>query len=371
MSRIPWLITFTTAVGLCGLTQASCNAVDCGDGTIERNGACVPSDDATDDALCGPGTHLEESLCVPDAETLCDPATTTEEVDPVTHVVTCVGTGMSGCGQPLVCGAAAGGKINVCGQLIDAETDQPIAASGASGAMCNIDTPAASGPCSMIVNFYDAIQFVNSPTPMKLNDASNPVYIDDCGRFRIKGITTPGSGFLGVEIDDNEPAGATDVHARTGVALATAPNKSFSVEGYSVKNTTDTAWTSSAGIGPSPTFADRGAWLGIYRYKGVAVAGVTATRGGAPVPGTDDFSFTDDSTTARTTPVASAGTTVTGKNGSMLLLNSTLVAHSGTGGTGVPGTCKWASALGDGIANAYIIQVRDAVLSADTNTLCP
>ncbi|MCE9574631.1 MAG: hypothetical protein K8W52_15895 [Deltaproteobacteria bacterium] len=369
MSRIPWLITITTSVGLFGLTQTSCTTVECGDGTIERNGACEPADTATNDAVCGPGTHLEQMLCVPDAETVCDPASTTEEVDPVTHVVTCVGTGMSGCGTALACGNASGGKMNVCGQLIDAETNQPIAQAGATGAPCDLANPAATGPCSMIVNFYDAIQFVTSQSPMKLNDpVANPVYIDDCGRFRIKNLPVPSNGFLGIEIDDN---GGADVHTRSGVAIAVAPNKTFAVEAYSVKKTTDAAWTAAVGLGPSPSLGDRGAWLGIFRYNSQPVEGVTVTRNGSPVPAADDFAFSDNSTTARTTPVASGTPQVTGKNGSMLLLNSTLVGHSGTGGTGVPGTCKWASALGDSVTNAYIIQTRDAVLATDTTVLCP
>ncbi len=370
MSRIPWLITITTAVGLFGLTQTSCNQVDCGAGTIERGGTCVPADDATDDALCGEGTHLEQSLCVADDLTICDPSTTEARPDPITGVVTCVGTGTVGCGQPLACGTASGGKINVCGQLIDAETDEPFEAAGASGTGCDINSPAASGPCSMIVNFYDAIQFVTSTMPTKLNPDSNPVFIDDCGRFRIQNIKNPDSGFLGVEIDDNEGKGAANLRTRSGVAIATAANKSFTIEAYSVRKTTDTAWTASVGLS-GPTLGDRGAWLGIFRYKGQPTDGVTVTRNGAPVPVNDDFAFTDNSTTARTTPVAAATATVTGKNGSMLLLNSTLVAHSGTGGTNVPATCKWQSALGTGVANAYIIQVRDAVLTADANTLCP
>jgi hypothetical protein len=371
MSRTLWLCAIASSAGLLGLTQTSCNSIDCGEGTIERGGACVPADGATNDAKCGAGTHIGPlGTCVPIFDpTVCDPDTTTPIVDPDTGVTTCMGTGGGGgCGTPLVCPAGVGGKITVCGQLKDAENDQPIAASGATGAACDLANPAASGPCSMIVNFYDAIQFVSSTMPTKLNDPiANPVYIDDCGRFRIKNITNPASGFLGVEIDDNGP---TDARTRSGVALATAANKAFIVEGYSVKKTTDAAWTSSVGLS-GMSLGDRGAWLGIFRYKGQPVDGVTVTRNGAPVPVADDFFFTDTSPTSRTTPVDSPAAATTGKNGSVLLLNSGLVAHSGTGGTGIPGTCKWQSALGDGIKNAYIIQIRDAVLTADTNTLCP
>jgi len=95
------------------------------------------------------------------------------------------------------------------------------------------------------------------------------------------------------------------------------------------------------------------------------------TRGGTSVPTADDFSFADNSTTMRTMPVASDSPQVTGKNGSMLLLNSTLVDHSGTGGTGLPGNCRWASALGASVKNAYITQIREAVLSADSTMSCP
>src|SRR5439155_24337155 len=89
---------------------ASCKSVECGEGTIERNGACEPADQNVDPAMCGPNTVLQGDKCVPTLPpTKCDPSTTTDDVDPVTGIHTCIGTGGGGCSSPFACPNPSGG----------------------------------------------------------------------------------------------------------------------------------------------------------------------------------------------------------------------------------------------------------------------
>ena len=48
------LIMAVTAVAAAG-----CKSVDCGEGTIERSGVCVASDESVGNAMCGPFTELQ------------------------------------------------------------------------------------------------------------------------------------------------------------------------------------------------------------------------------------------------------------------------------------------------------------------------
>src|SRR5438309_11143657 len=83
---------------------ASCKPVDCGDGTIERNGSCVAANETVSDAKCGPFTELQGNVCVPMfPPTMCDPSTTAPDVDNM-GVTTCIGTGTGGgCSAKLAC----------------------------------------------------------------------------------------------------------------------------------------------------------------------------------------------------------------------------------------------------------------------------
>jgi hypothetical protein len=267
------------------------------------------------------------------------------------------------------CGVPASGTLSFCGQLIDAVDDQPIRAAGATGAACDPAHPTTTGPCAMTVAFYDGVSFATSSTPPPLNDpATNPVAVDDCGRFVIRAIQTPSSGFIAIVTDDG--ADAADLRFPTGGVQAVAATHAYLVTAASVTRATDAAWTASAGLA-APSLGARGAVLEIFRYHGQPVAGVTATRNGAAVPSTDAFYFTDASPSSRLTPVASGATATTGANGSVLLLHSNLVAHSGVDGAGIPATCKIASGLAVGVAGAYVVAPRAAVLTADTSQLCP
>ena len=65
------------AIGL----APSCKSVECGPGTFEENGICVPADNTVSAAACGPFTELVGGQCVPTfPPTVCDPQSTQEEL---------------------------------------------------------------------------------------------------------------------------------------------------------------------------------------------------------------------------------------------------------------------------------------------------
>src|SRR5689334_790478 len=118
--RSLWL-TSLAAVALASPLFA-CSDTECGVGTIESNGDCVPADDSTTNGMCGAGTVLENGVCV--GAVSCDPETTTPEAG-AGGKITCKGSGggvvLPACDQPLPCPAAAATNTSMCGRLIDLE----------------------------------------------------------------------------------------------------------------------------------------------------------------------------------------------------------------------------------------------------------
>ena len=341
-------------------------SVDCGPGTIERNGTCAPADETTSTALCGSGTQLEGTVCVPlFPPTVCDPATTTADLDPSTGVTTCIGNGTGGgCSGAFACPQPASGKQTICGQLYDAETNMPFQATGATGTKCT--TGATTGPCALSVTAYDAIAFGMNPstaTPL----ANGGTYIDDCGRYRVTDITQPSSPFIGLGFDDAMAAnmGPNGVTNTTGVATpAVADTATKDLEAWIATKATTDGWTSSGGPPVSG-----GIYVGIFRAHkcdettGMCTgdrfanqSGVTITKSGSTLPNNDYYFNATDTTRTTIDPAATA----TGSNGTGLLtgasVNDSLV-YSGTGGITDTTNCKWETHAAASLPQIVFFQV--------------
>lgn len=347
------------------LLETGCNSVECGDGTIERSGTCVPADQTVSDAKCGPFTMLVGGVCVPMfPPTVCDDGTTLPDVDPATGVTTCIGTGNAGCSAPIACpNPSAGDRQTICGQLFNFETNQPFAASGATGAQCTAG--ATTGPCALGVRAFDAIAFGTNPstaTPLAVAET----YIDDCGRYRLADISVPAGPFIGLGIDDANmamqgPAGVTNTIGVAIPKVGGTATKNF--EGFIATKATTDGWTGSGGPAMSG-----GIFAMVYRAGKTGAtnrAGVTMTKGGLPAPA-NDFYFTAAQTT-RTTVDAAA--TVTGANGTVLVTGATLadmMAYSGIGG--LPPECKYS--LHAGISLPFILFIQ-ILRPEDNGMTCP
>jgi hypothetical protein len=165
-------------VAIAAAASAGCDGLECGLGTAERDGACVPADGVSpDDPQCGAGTVFDPVAlaCVPERPpTECGP--NTEAVEREDGVIECVGTGTS-CADPLPCPLPDGGDVSICGRLLDTETTAPIVfGDGTDTSVCDPANPTADGPCALQLVFVDAIAFATNPgtaTPLSA-DGSAP-----------------------------------------------------------------------------------------------------------------------------------------------------------------------------------------------------
>lgn len=350
--RMTHFLAALAALGPFAVLATGCKSVDCGDGTIERNGSCQAADQTTAAAKCGPFTELVGDQCVPQfPPTVCDDGTTEADPDPQTGVTTCIGTGGGGCSAPLACPSPAPGTQTICGQLFDFETGAAFAASSASGERCT--APAASGPCSIGIRAYDAIAFGSSPTtaePLAVGDT----YLDDCGRYRLSNVVVSAVGpFVGLGIDDAMmgPPGTT---VTIGVALPKAADTaSRGIEGFVAPLATTTKWQASGG----PSLAG-GIYAMVFRAASTGSAlkaGVTATLMGNPIAGNDSYFAAGETTRATIDPAANA----TGANGTALVTAASVaqgVEYSGTSGD-LPPSCTYSKHAGVALSGIVFIQV--------------
>lgn len=334
---------------------ASCKGVDCGDGTTERDGICVPSNETIGTAKCGPFTELQGDLCVPMLPpTVCDPSTTEPEVDSM-GVTTCIGTGAGGCSATFACPKPATGKQTICGQIYDFENNQPFAESNAMGRQCGAG--ATSGPCALAIKAYDAVAFATNGGGQL---ATGAVYIDDCGRYRVPDITLPPptSPFIALGFDDATIPGPGGVTNATGVATGAAADAATrDLEAFIVRKATSDQWAG----GPPALDATHGIFAPIYRGHRTGtdlVAGVQFTFGpmASPPPTmTDinrDFYFAAEARTA-----LNAAANATGVNGTVLVTGANLgEIYSGQGGNLAAG-CRWDIHGGASVGFVVFIQI--------------
>ena len=350
-------------VALVPLLQAGCKGIECGQGTVERDGECAPASDNPSNANCGPGTVLGPSgKCEPQIPpTECDPSSTMPVLDPETGITLCVGTGTGDCSTPLgSCDMAAAGTMTMCGRIYDLLDDTEVGAAATDTSPCA--AAEATGACALRLDVFDAVQFALNPTGTPPLAAAEK-YLDHCGRFRFRNINAAGAPFIGIGVDD--VTGNPDNNKLTGVAFpfasATARNN---IVAYVQRATTDAMWTSTAG---EPTsLAQQGVYVNIYRevgagnmpFDGSVAAGVQILRGGAPITA-DDYYFSNPEPQLRTT-VDQARTT-TGPNGTALVLNQPdLMSYGGTMGP-LPGGCMWYQSTGAAIPGVVFVQIHPPV----------
>ena len=342
------------------LVGPACKDISCGDGTIEKSGACVPSDDTVGTAACGPFTVLQGDKCVPMFDpTQCDTATTTPVTDPATGVTTCVGNGSGGgCSGVFACAPPMDGThATICGQIYDLATDQPFQAASPTGTRCTAAT--ATGPCALSINAVDAAAFAMNPTGTTPLSVGN-VYIDDCGRYRMENIASPSGPFIGLGFDDASsslqgPAGITNAIGTAMVAQLGLAVPNF--DGFVGSKTMSDAWTASGG--PA---ASAGMYINIFRAHQVGhdeQAGVTFCKQQGstcvPVPNDDYYFRMSETGRMEIDPAATA----TGANGTAIVTNIKLSDGGiNTGMGAIDSKCLWQTHPGSSIPNVLFVQVK-------------
>jgi hypothetical protein len=347
--------------------NAGCVQTECGDGTIERDGKCEPANVNAPTADCGPYTKLQGNICVPELPpTECDPLTSMPSVDPMTGVVTCIGTGGGGCNAQLACPQPTGStKLTICGQLYDFE-DMSKFSGDASGARCDSSAPTTSGPCALTALAFDALVYGNDQTKGNVTPTGpDDVYIDDCGRFRIANIETNGTGpFIGLGFTEagklpQRPLNQLTVTATTGVATLKPANRVVTkLEAFIAKPSTIMGWESSGG----PPLSG-GIYVGIFKAHKAGVgdqnanqAGVKFTFNNGLIQSQDYYFQASQTTNTTIDPNAMA----TGVNGSGFLTGTNVnqaTAYSGTGGITDTANCTWENHAAANLANIVFFQI--------------
>lgn len=339
---------------LSSLIATGCKQLECGEGTIERDGICVQPTTSADGASCGPFTRLEGDRCVPEfPPTVCEDGTTEAEVDPETGVTTCKGTGGGGCGVPIACPTpTSSSRMTICGQLYDFETNMPFAATNATGAPCDPQSPTADGPCALGVRPYDALAFADNPTTAQPLPHTEMV-IDDCGRYRVKDIDLNGTGpYIGLGIDDIANPGPSGVTVTSAIAIPKVlMGASRGVEAWIVKPSTVALWGQNNG--PSLT---TGIYAPVYRAHKLGNGDPFANQMGVTfTPAKTTYYFPAAATNRQ---MIDPEATATGANGTVLVTNADVddgAVYGGQGGLG-PG-CVWEPHAGASLPGIVFIQV--------------
>lgn len=264
------------------------------------------------------------------------------------------------CNAPVACPSAAADKVTLCGRLYDVQTDAKIRAAVPRFASCGSGDEATDGPCQLELRFYDALDFASNPTttpPL----AVQTFHMDDCGRYVAENIDRPSLGFLALVVED--ATAAPDDHRMTAMAFAVSSAEvRENQRSYVVRKSTDVKWSADVGLGAS-TFVDLGVLMSIFYHGDAPVAGVTVNSNGTARAG-DDYYFSDTEAKLRYTVTASGPTQA---NGATLLLNSSLVQHSGLGAE--PVGCVWPSEIG--VAVPGVLWVLPQVAELSGGGACP
>jgi hypothetical protein len=241
------------------------------------------------------------------------------------------------CSVPLPCPPPPSSGVSVCGWIHDAESDAVVVAENPTRQMCSGMTDI--GPCSLRVRYFDALDFAGNPTSAQPITPETSM-VDDCGRFRALNMPRPAFGFLSIAVDDGPGSTPVVPHRLTSVAFSNAEASPGIVRAYTTRVSTDVIWSMSSGVG-GMTFAERGALVKVFMYRGQPRANVTVRRNAETIPA-HDFYFSDTGIT-RTT--IDPQRTYTGPDGSVLVIESPVpIAHDAVGGE--PAGCVWPANLG-------------------------
>ena len=141
------------------------------------------------------------------------------------------------CALPLQC---ANDGTEVCGQLFGVGTAQAAVALP-TGVVC---TGLTEGPCGLTLEMFTKTAFLEAD-PMAM---PTPVTVDDCGRFKAKGLPADAQPDLVLRVSGtNMSPTATLILNRTAVPKP--------VRAPIVPNESSVAWSSAAGVPPGTTAA--------------------------------------------------------------------------------------------------------------------
>ena len=362
----PTIVALFVVLAGSAFASSGCKSVECGDATIERNGVCVPADEVVDPAICGPFTVLVGGHCVPMfPPTVCDETSTNDQLDDATGVVTCIGTAAG-----FSCPSPDSGKMTICGQLYDLETGAEFKDANAQCTQCATSTE--TGVCSIGIRSLDAVKFALDPTDPGAALASDAVYLDDCGRFKVANITLPTANpFVALAIDDANPANRGPAGTTNAIGIATAKAAGVALknfEGFVAPSATTTKWAASGG----PSIAS-GMYVALFRAMSTGFAnqaGVSILRNGQAIANDDHYFQPGLAVRTTVDPAAS----LTGANGTVLVTSSDsagvqLGKPYGAAPGPLPAACAWEGHAGVVLAGLLFVQIFRPIDA--TGQTCP
>jgi hypothetical protein len=360
--RIVGLIAAVVAV-VCSFSGGACSTVECGHGTVERDGKCVSSTDIVGGERCGPGTHEGAGMaCVPD-EITCDPDTAY-----ISDGGVCTGRVTSSLPEPPKCPTTPADQVCVSGwvrtfdpgsnvpyskdTLITDESVEfwvydPFLIIACTVAPCHDPSKAIAGP------FYPAadgtyildqdttgrpVRATGSYVAILVRNRDGQAHGDS--DWSDTAITADGKGGAMVEQLDLVAAPKTQT-AAWDAAYPGILAKGMNVFMYHFVDTTQTD------LSKNRTF----------------IEDVVPNRGTNPISPEELYFFTTDRNTLE--QGAAGGLTKTSTIGGAMIAQESLLPHSGVGGV-VPGstppeTISWESRLGASVpAVVFVTFFRQA-----------
>ena len=290
-----FFVIAAAVIAVSATALAGCEQVECGEGTVDKNGVCVPVNvpDATDtESLCGPGSYWNDDLgqCFVDPAEVCGPGTEVKWNEEHTSFV-CTSTGQSDlpeCPPPDDSG-------NIC---INGWIKWLVNPDDETSFIKDTITD-ASLLSTMEIVIYDPLDYAS------VGSESQPLgyaTIDPAtGTFIATGIQVPGNGYIGIVVrdkgwnDESEPVN----WAFTGHAYkTTAGENRTGLVAVAVSKELLDRWRQRIGADfmngacPQHDLYECGTWIGIYREvtTGQTIDGVS------PLYGQSYFDFPVEST---------------------------------------------------------------------------
>jgi len=323
-----------------GLTTVSCHTIECGEGTVERNGTCVAvnfPDASTGPELCAPGSHWNADLgkCFVDPEAVCGRGTEVVWNDEHTEF-SCVSTG-----EPELpeCPPSTG-PICINGRLrylIDPADPTKFLTT-------EVRDPELLSQLEIV--FYDPLEYAavgSDAVPLGTADID-----PDTGAYIATNISVPSQGYVGLVVRDKgwTPGSDPVLFPFTGYAYKASPNvnieNSFGVI-ITKQQLEDFSAALPAGfIDTACSLGDIyncGTWIGIYREKtsGQLIDGVVPYWGTNFKIPANRMAFLDKDNNGRLS-VLTAGTErgYTSETGTVLYFGAELTNYFGLCDLNVP-----------------------------------
>lgn len=245
----------------------SCHTIECGDGTVEKNGECVPLSFVQNDGgadFCSPGSHWnpETQKCYIDPSEVCGKGTEVIWSEDGTYF-TCESTG--GPSLPECPEAQPGGPICITGKIkyfINPSNETQL---------MTTEITDASLLDQMEIVAYDPLEYASNPSSVEpLGYATIDATLS---AFIVTDILVPTQGYVAIVVRDKNWVRDSEAVNWPFTGYAYKARAGENIEGsdaYAIPTTQLEVWETELSdyiSCPEGGIYDCGTWIGIYREK--------------------------------------------------------------------------------------------------------